>query len=392
MNSRPPLDAFFPLRYDRRAWVSGALLTGGFIALEVLLHAQHSPMPGEESVWEAVYALGYAVYLAPLALSATRAEPGAIRRMFMGFAALLTAGAFLALPPWERFGLEAAPCLQIAGMSMVFLFCLRRRLYAAAAASLALTVSTFTAMMMTGLHAMTDSLVGVGLGWAAAQFSDWRDLAFLQRDDPWAAMRHEFGELRNLFTGNRRRAWDDSYAGGHWDFLDSTDQRPRHYAIAGLLSDRLPSMGGRVLDAGCGLATLYPLLRGRASAYVGLDLSDEALKKARAAYGAEPGTSFVHAPFESFNEDGFDAVVLNEVLYYYPLAAIERVFTHAMSRLRPGGILIISMNRNLKAKLIWRGLESVAAPEQGIRVHNLRTGSYWTVKVYHRAEKQEIKS
>jgi SAM-dependent methyltransferase len=237
---------------------------------------------------------------------------------------------------------------------------------------------------------MTDTLVGVGLGIAAAQFSDWRDLAFLQRDDPWAAVRHELGELRNLVAGNRKAAWDDSYANGHWDFLDSTDQRPRHYAIAGLLSDRLPSAGGRVLDAGCGLATLYPLLRGRASAYVGLDLSDEALKKARAAYGAEPGTSFVHAPFESFNEVGFDAVVLNEVLYYYPLSEIERVFAHASSRLRPGGVLIVSMNRNIKAKFIWRALESVAAPEQGIRVHNLRTGSYWTVKVYRRPETLEV--
>ncbi|UPT75406.1 MAG: class I SAM-dependent methyltransferase [Elusimicrobiota bacterium] len=227
---------------------------------------------------------------------------------------------------------------------------------------------------------------------AAAAFADWSDLAFLHRDDPWSALRHELGELRNLVADNRRSAWDDSYASGHWDFLDSTDQRPRRYAIAGLLADRLPREGGRVLDAGCGLATLYPLLRGRASEYVGLDLSEEALKKAAAAYGAEPGVRFAHAAFEAFKDAGFDALVLNEVLYYYPLSEIEKVFAHALARLAPGGTLVVSMNRNLKAKVIWRRLEGIAPVEQGIRVHNLRTGSYWTVKVYRRGKTAEVKA
>jgi hypothetical protein len=74
--------------------------------------------------------------------------------------------------------------------------------------------------------------------------------------------------------------------------------------------------------------------------------------------------------------------VLNEVLYYYPLSEIENIFGLALSRLRPGATLVISMNRNFKALLIWRRLERVAPAEQAIRVHNLVTGSYWTVKVY----------
>ncbi len=106
----------------------------------------------------------------------------------------------------------------------------------------------------------------------------------------------------------------------------------------------------------------------------------------------EPGVSFTHEAFEKFTGDGFDAVVLNEVLYYYPLSAVEKVFTHALSRLRPGGALVVSMNRNFKGMLIWRKLEGVASAEQGIRVHNLRTGSYWTIKVYRRPETWEVKA
>lgn len=379
---RPSFDAYFPQRYERAAWTTGAALTAGFIALEAALHAR----PYESAAaWDAVYAAGYLVYLVPLALAAVKVEAGPLRRLLFGYFVLLLAGAGAALLPIERVGLEAGPCLQTAGMTLVVIFCARRGQRAAAVGAAALLAATTTAMAVTGRHASVDFVAGAAMGGLAAAFADWRDLSFLQREAPWAALRHELGELRNLVAGNQKTVWDDSYADGHWDFLDSADQRPRHYAIAGLLSDLLPPAGGRVLDAGCGLATLYPLLRGRVSAYVGLDLSNEALKKARASFGAQPGTSFIHAPFESFNEDGFDAVVLNEVLYYYPLSEIERVFAHAMSRLRPGGVLIVSMNRNLKAKFIWRALESTAAPEQGIRVHNLRTGSYWTLQAYRRA-------
>lgn len=391
MSDRQALNSFFPLRYERPVWATGAALTAGFFALEAALHGR-SPEADTAPLWDAVYAIGYTVYLVPLALSATRTEAGALRRLLMGFSALLVAGVLLALPFWEGLGLDAAPCLQIAGMTLVVVFCARRGQAAAVAAGLALAAATGLAMATTQKHAFADFLAGALLGVAAAAFADWRDLAFLQRDDPWAAVRHELGELRNLMAGNRRATWDDSYATGHWDFLDSTDQRPRHYAISGLLSDLMPPEGGRVLDAGCGLATLYPLLRGRSSEYVGLDLSAEALKKAAAAYGAEPGVRFAHSAFEDFSEEGFDALVLNEVLYYYSLADAERVFAHALSRVRAGGILVVSMNRNFKARLIWRRLEGVALAEQGIRVHNLRTGSYWTVKVYRRPKATEVKA
>ncbi len=388
MSDRHVLSSFFPLRYECPVWATSAALTAGFFALEAALHGRR-PGAGEAPFWDAVSILGYAVYLVPLVLSETKTEAGALRRLLMAFTALLLVGFALALLPLEQLGLDAAPCLQVAGMTLVVFFCARRGQAVASAAGLALAATTAVAMAATQRHAFADFAAGTALGWAAAAFADWRDLAFLQRDDPWSALRHEFGELRNLLAGNRRALWDSSYACGHWDFLDSMEQRPRHYAIAGFLADRLPRESGRVLDAGCGLATLYPLLRGRATEYVGLDLSAEALKKAAAAYGAEPGVSFAHEAFEKFKDRGFDALVLNEVLYYYPLSEIESVFSHALSRLRPGGALVVSMNRNFKARLIWRRLEGIAPAEQGIRVHNLRTGSYWTVKVYRRPETSE---
>ena len=375
------MDSFFPLHYERPVWATGAALTAGFVALEAALHDRYAEI-GANPLWDALYALGYSVYLVPLTLSATRTEPGALRRLLLAFTALLMAGFGTFLLPWERLGLGTAPCLQVSGIVLVILFCARRRQAAAVAAGLVLAAATVLAMIATQRHAAADIVVGMALGWGAAGFADWRDLSILRRDDPWQAVRHEVAELRSLVWGNRVAAWESAYASGHWDFLDSSDQLPRHYLIAGLLADRLQGAGVRVLDAGCGLATLYRLLRGRAGEYVGLDFSAEALKRAEAAYGIDPGVRFVCAPFEQFSEGGFDAVVLNEVLYYYPLSEIENIFGLALSRLRPGATLVISMNRNFKARLIWRRLERVAPAEQAIRVHNLETGSYWTVKVY----------
>lgn len=314
MSARPLLDAFFPLHYQRPVWVTGAALTAGLMALEFVLHGR-AIEAGANPLWDALYASGYSVYLVPLALGATRTEPSALRRLLFACTALLTAGFGAILLPWERLGLGTAPCLQVSGIVLVILFCARRRQAAAVAASLILAAATVIAMIATGRHAAADVVVGAALGWSAAGFADWRSLSILRRDDPWQAVRHEVAELRSLVWGNRVAPWESAYAAGHWDFLDSADQRPRHYLIAGLLAERLQHAGARVLDAGCGLATLYRLLRGRAGEYVGLDFSAEALQRAEAAYGIDPGVRFVNAPFEQFSEGGFDAVVLNEVLY-----------------------------------------------------------------------------
>jgi SAM-dependent methyltransferase len=381
MSALPSMGSFFPLYYQRPVWATGATLTAGFVALEAALHDRQAEI-GSNPLWDALYASGYSIYLVPLALSATRTERGSLRRLLLAFTALLLAGYGSLFLPWERFGLGSAPCLQVSGIVLVILFCARRRQTAAVAAGLVLGAATVLTIIATQRHAGADIVVGMVLGSGAAGFADWRDLSILRRDHPWQAARHELTELRSLVWGNRVAAWDSAYTSGHWDFLDSPDQRPRHYLIAGLLADRLQHAGARVLDAGCGLATLYWILRGRVGEYVGLDFSVEALKRAEAAYGIDPDVRFVCAPFEQCSEGGFDAVVLNEVLYYYPLHQVENIFAFALSRLRPGATLVISMNRNFKARLIWRRLERVASAEQGIRVYNLVTGSYWTVKVY----------
>ncbi len=59
------------------------------------------------------------------------------------------------------------------------------------------------------------------------------------------------------------------------------------------------------------------------------------------------------------------------------------MFHRALSLLKnDNSALTISMYKNFKASWLWRKLKRLQVSEQGIRVKNLETGSYWTVNVY----------
>ena len=126
----------------------------------------------------------------------------------------------------------------------------------------------------------------------------------------------------NLFWKNDGGRWDRSYAAGHWDFLDSLQQCPRHYVIAGMLR-ALGADASRVLDVGCGTGALVPHLPGNVSRYVGIDISSEAIRLCREKHADGAHRSFEASAFEGFEcRETFQVIVFNEMLYYLPLPAI----------------------------------------------------------------------
>ena len=174
------------------------------------------------------------------------------------------------------------------------------------------------------------------------------------------------------------------YRAGQWDFLASPTQQLRHLAIARILRERFPD-GAAVLDVGCGPGLLFPLLDGPQRSYTGLDLAPTAIATSRSRCGGDARPSFECVAFEDFRtERRFDAVVLSEVLYYFPLPTVETVVGRAFELLdSPYGIVIVSMNRNLKAAWVRRRLARLAAADQIIRVR-ASTGmrARWIVAVY----------
>ncbi|MEW5883933.1 MAG: class I SAM-dependent methyltransferase [Armatimonadota bacterium] len=283
--------------------------------------------------------------------------------------------------------LEAVPCLLIAGCAIVTLFFARSGFFAMTALAAGATTTAALATFMIELHGPIDIVSGLALGTIAFHLAFSKPLFFLDRPSPWTGIEHELDNLWNLFVSNTRQKWERNYASGSWDFLNSPSQRGRHYAIAGIVADRHPDGGARVLDVGCGLGTLYPLLKGRVCSYSGLDLSEEVIKRCRSAFADDPNCTFASGAFEDFPaQEPFDVVVLNEVLYYFPVSRAVEVFQKALSHAGDDGFVVVSMNRSWKGRLIRARLNAISPPVQSLRITNLQTGSYWTVEVYSRAK------
>jgi 2-polyprenyl-3-methyl-5-hydroxy-6-metoxy-1,4-benzoquinol methylase len=117
---------------------------------------------------------------------------------------------------------------------------------------------------------------------------------------------------------------------------------------------------GSVLDVGCGIGLLRPLLRD--FTYTGVDLSQSDIATARAS---QLGT-FVCANADEWEPDeSFDVVVFNESLYY--LSDFNAALRKYSERIKPGGILAASIFR----KGGWRNPTTIAA--KIARSHIMRT-------------------
>jgi 2-polyprenyl-3-methyl-5-hydroxy-6-metoxy-1,4-benzoquinol methylase len=147
--------------------------------------------------------------------------------------------------------------------------------------------------------------------------------------------------------------WDAQWQHGHWDYLVSEDELPRYAVIAGYIKSVAPPPA--VLDVGCGHGQLLAVLGGdSASRYHGIDISGEAIARARARY-RDDHITFEAADLTTWNSGSrFPVVVINEVLYFIddPVATVERY----EALLERPGMMIISMFRHGNTRPIWRRL------------------------------------
>jgi SAM-dependent methyltransferase len=107
-----------------------------------------------------------------------------------------------------------------------------------------------------------------------------------------------------------------------------------------LVAEHLGSDKPRMLDVGCGVGSLHPLLRGIAGPLSGIDVSSDCIAQARVDnrdgdYRAFDGSSF------PFDDGSFDLVTAVCVLHHIDPAARAN-FVKEMRRVaRPGGMICI---------------------------------------------------
>ena len=189
--------------------------------------------------------------------------------------------------------------------------------------------------------------------------------------------------LRHLYRFSRRhpvsvKQWDAQYAAGDYgERLDSISHVAHHMVILGYLA--YGAKEPKVLDVGCGYGRLLQLLAGLSFAeYVGVDWSGQAVQQARSL--SIPHTRFEVADMDRWDTtERFDAVVLNECLYYS--VDPREMFERALGWLAEDGVVIVSMFRGLGARYVWSLVQSAAVEQlAACAVKDGMTGGVWDVK------------
>jgi SAM-dependent methyltransferase len=123
------------------------------------------------------------------------------------------------------------------------------------------------------------------------------------------------------------------YKVGAWDYLNSCRGDP----YAQIILRYAPN--ARILDLGCGTAKNVELRPRTYVRYLGVDFSQEAIRRAR--LNARPHTEYEVANILDYKPAGtFDVVLLREVLYYLPIASVRGLLRRLADCLSPRGVIV----------------------------------------------------
>lgn len=144
-------------------------------------------------------------------------------------------------------------------------------------------------------------------------------------------------------SGVKKRLWDKEFSGTHWDFINDTKGDCVYLHLEKYLQ------GGSILDLGCGPGnTANELSFDSYRSYVGVDISEAALEKARKRSiqnGRAEKNSFVCSDFLDYRPtEKFDVVLFRESMYHIPLGKVQPVLAHFAKYMNDGGVVVVRMN------------------------------------------------
>lgn len=97
---------------------------------------------------------------------------------------------------------------------------------------------------------------------------------------------------------------------------------------------------GRILDIGCGDGALTSMLSKNSREVIGLDISMEAIKRAK-VHQSTNLTFSVHNIERDPLEGGNSLIICEDVLYYIPFVSMKKVAKKLLDALIEGGILLV---------------------------------------------------
>ena len=142
-------------------------------------------------------------------------------------------------------------------------------------------------------------------------------------------------------TSLKRVFWDREFSNGKWNFIDNTAGDCVYSHL-----DRYAA-GKSVLDLGCGPGNTANEMAPGYRTYVGVDISETALEKARRrteANGRADKNSFVRGDFLGYvPPQKFDVILFREAMYHVPLAKVKPMLDRLTKYLTVNGVFIVRM-------------------------------------------------
>jgi SAM-dependent methyltransferase len=140
----------------------------------------------------------------------------------------------------------------------------------------------------------------------------------------------------------KKRVWDKEYRENKWHFADHTEGD----CVYGHLERH--ARNGKILDLGCGSGNTCTELKDTSySAYLGVDISDEALAKAAKrseCVGRSNKNRFVQGDFLSFDTtEKFDVILFRESMYHVPIEQIRPMLDKFSQYLADRGVFIVRL-------------------------------------------------
>jgi trans-aconitate methyltransferase len=159
---------------------------------------------------------------------------------------------------------------------------------------------------------------------------------------------------------SKQRVWDSEYLTGHWTYSREGQNDEGHEPIYGFLESY--GIGGSILDLGCGSGMTALEIKNNFSEYVGVDVSDIAIEKARIAISREadkaPKVRFMVSDISTFvPPHDFSVILFRESIYYVPQHRIKRMLERYFAHLLPSGVLIVRLCDRKRYKNIVKILE-----------------------------------
>jgi len=156
--------------------------------------------------------------------------------------------------------------------------------------------------------------------------------------------------------GAKQRIWDSEYKTGKWTY----DRNGQHNEAGEPVYKLLKKYGthGTILDLGCGSGMTALEMDNSFQSYVGVDVSDVAIEKARIALSTESGRAskvqFCVSDISTFVPDReFSVILFRESIYYVPQPRLKGMLDTYCSNLTPGGVFIIRLcDRNKYRQII----------------------------------------